>query len=264
MHNSFNHTILTLLSLFILSSCEKVIQIDLNSSDPQIVIEGAVTNAVAPYQVKISRSVNFDQSNQYPAVSDALVIIHSDAGERDTLLETVPGLYVSTRVAQGQPGTTYTLEVFADGQRFEASSTMPAVVPFLGLSAVKFTFGGPDAYAVVPSFVDPETEQNYYQFIQFNNGRQLEQIFVLDDKNNNGIAVQIPLLGDTEIALGDTVTIEMRSIDAPSYQYLFALQSATGDVGNASAPANPDNNWKGTALGFFSAHTVQRKTVVVQ
>ena len=50
-------------------SCQKVIQLELNTSSSQIVIQGNVYDQACPDTVKISKSVNFDQSNVYPAVT---------------------------------------------------------------------------------------------------------------------------------------------------------------------------------------------------
>ena len=45
--------------LSILSSCKKVVQLNLNSSLPHIVIQGDIYDHVGPYTIQISRSVNF-------------------------------------------------------------------------------------------------------------------------------------------------------------------------------------------------------------
>ncbi len=55
--------------------CKKVIQIDLNSAAPRIVIEGNITDAPGPYQVWLSTTVNFSASNSYPPISGATVQI---------------------------------------------------------------------------------------------------------------------------------------------------------------------------------------------
>ena len=42
-----------------IAACKKVINVDLNNAAPQIVIEGEITNELPPYQVRISKTVNF-------------------------------------------------------------------------------------------------------------------------------------------------------------------------------------------------------------
>ena len=75
------YSIPTLLFLLTaLYSCKKVVQIDLNSANPQIVIVGEITDTTGPYGVYITKTVNFSDSNSYPHVSGATVQITFSAG----------------------------------------------------------------------------------------------------------------------------------------------------------------------------------------
>ncbi|MEO6812452.1 MAG: DUF4249 domain-containing protein, partial [Ginsengibacter sp.] len=60
---------------------------------------------------------------------------------------------------------------------------------------------------------------------------------------------------------GDTVTEELRFIDKSVYHYLSGIQSLTD--GN-TIPENPESNISGNVLGFFSAHTSQKKVIIVR
>ena len=51
-----------------LAACTKEIDIDLNSSNPQTVIEGNISDEPGPYIVKISKTVNYSESNNYPPI----------------------------------------------------------------------------------------------------------------------------------------------------------------------------------------------------
>ena len=74
-----------LLPLMAVQSCQKVIDIDLNSAAPQIVIEGSISDQPGPYTVKITKTVNFSETNIFPAVSGAAVTVSDDAGNSETL-----------------------------------------------------------------------------------------------------------------------------------------------------------------------------------
>ena len=55
----------------------------------------------------------------------------------------------------------------------------------------------------------------------------------------------------------------MECIDRPIYKYWYSLdRSATGGSGQAT-PSNPVTNLQGGALGYFSAHTLQSRTMIV-
>ena len=91
----------------LLYSCQQVVSVDLNSANPQMVVEGVIKDQAGPYSVVLSKTGSyFDSSLVTPPVSDALVIMADDLGQRDTLRETVPGTY-ETSTIQGTPGTTY-------------------------------------------------------------------------------------------------------------------------------------------------------------
>ncbi len=249
----------------LLSSCdmEKVIQVDLSDVPVQFVIEGKVTDEAVPYTVRITQTVNFDQPNDFPAVSGAVVIISDDAGQIDTLFEKKPGVYETAGVFPGVPGRTYTLQVEADGHHFMARSAMPAVVPFEDLKDIHLPFGGSNVVVITPIFTDPAGPGNNYQFVQSNNGERQPYIFVADDRNNDGTRISSLLL-TPDLETGDTVTVEMRTIDRATYKYFVALDASNGNGPNASVPANPDNNFDGACLGYFTAYTVQRRTLIVE
>ena len=86
----------------------------------------------------------------------------------------------------------------------------------------------------------------------------------MDDRNNDGSQVSNLLIApDLETNPGDTTTVEMRNIDRATYKYFVALDASNGNGPNASVPANPNNNFEGACLGYFSAYTVQRRTLIV-
>src|SRR5258708_12937055 len=59
------------------------------------------------------------------------------------------------------------------------------------------------------------------------------------------------------------VSVDMQCIDKNMYKYWYSMdQSSTGDGGTTAA--NPVTNVVGGALGYFSAHTSQTKTILVK
>lgn len=253
-----------LISAFALTSCEEVIDVDLNTTDPKIVIEGSVTDQAEPFKVSINKTVNFDQANEYPAVSGALVTI-SDGTQTFTLNETAPGVYKTSDAQKGEPGRTYHLRVEAEGQVFEARSEMSALVKFDSLWQDKLNLGGQEAITVVSGYQDPLGLGNYYRFVLWRNGSILSDIDVRDDKNSDGRTISQPIFVLSEdLEVNDTIRVEMQTIDKPIYKYFYALAASAGNGPNASVPGNPVSNLSGGALGYFSAHTSQEKTVIIR
>jgi hypothetical protein len=252
-----------ILTVVLMYSCTKVIQVNLNDAAPQTVIEGNITDSAGPYTVQISKTVNFSDPNIFPTVSGAFVrITDTTASVADTLTETSPGTY-TTHSIQGVPGHTYNLYISVAGNIYTASSTMPAPVP---LDSVTFrnenNFGQKAIFAIV-NFQDPINVSNYYNFIVYINGTRFnKQIFAFDDEFTNGKYNSQEIYMDSAyITTGDTVAIEMDCIDKPVYNFFETLQNATnGNNFQSTSPANPLSNISNNALGYFSAAAISTKT----
>src|SRR5580692_11732163 len=118
-----------IICILLATSCQKVINIDLNSASPAIVIVGNVNDQPGPYTVTLSQTVNFSENNTFPPVTGAFITIADNAGTTDTLIESPPGTY-NTKKLVGVDGRTYTLKVIANGQTYTSTSIMPQAVPF--------------------------------------------------------------------------------------------------------------------------------------
>ncbi len=250
-----------------LSSCTKVIDIGLNDADKKYVIEGIVTDQQGTCMVKITQSANFSSANNFPVVTGATVTVKDGNGTPVTLIETIAGTYQSAALS-GVSGHTYTLSVTINGKLFNAVSAMPQRVNLDSLYIQELTgFGNSTKYANI-LFRDPPGKGNAYRFIQYKNNRQNKSIFILNDDFSDGRVITTFLadFGNDDdadkIESGNTVRVELQCVDAAIYKYWYGLeQGGTGSSNNAT-PGNPVSNISGGALGYFSAHTVQFKTVI--
>ncbi|MGZ4155783.1 MAG: DUF4249 domain-containing protein [Bacteroidia bacterium] len=251
------------------ASCQKVIQIDLNSKDPQIVIEAEVTDdTLTPQTVKITKSVNLSESNTFPTVSGASVSISDDAGNSVILNETSPGVYQNSTL-HGYSGRTYYLTIVAEGKTYTSVCTMPAKVP---LDSILVTEEGTGRFGpgggiknVTPIFQDPIGRGNYYRFKLLNNDTVSKSLFLFDDEVvDGGINNRSLNSNDIKIRTNDTVKIKMMCITKAVHLYFYSMsQNGSGPAASAT-PADPVTNIEGATLGYFSAHTVQVKQVIIQ
>lgn len=88
---------------------------------------------------------------------------------------------------------------------------------------------------------------------EFTSGQEINEYLVFENRTKDH---------SKDIVKGNKLTVEMHSIEASVYTYLSSLFNANGSADGA-APANPVSNISGGALGFFSAHTVERKTIII-
>ena len=247
-----------LFSLF--TSCQKVIKLELNTSAPQIVIQGNVYDQPGPYTVKISKSVNFDESNVYPPVTGATVIISDNIDNSENLTETSSGTYVTSEL-MGVPGHSYTLTVKADSQIYIATSTMMNPVEIGSIYFKKNLFG--DNLDATIDFTDLGIISNYYRLIYFVNNVQQTDINVTDNKLYEGQTITysiVPQDTDNKLKTGDDVTIWLEAVDKGVYEY---FRTAGRRGGQSASPANPTSNISNGALGYFNACSVRKIASVV-
>src|ERR1700761_3071178 len=111
------------LPMFI-SSCTKVVQLDLGNESGRLVIEGNITNGAGPQIIRLSTNVPFTNTNTYPAVSGATVTVTDQSGKSYSFTESPAGTYSNSQLL-GIPGNKYTMSVLTGGITYTATSTMP-------------------------------------------------------------------------------------------------------------------------------------------
>ncbi len=263
MQNIYKKYSICFLALCIFA-CKRVVDIDLKNAIPKIVIEGNITDESGPYTVTISKTINYANDNIFPPVVGAVVTVKDNtANTTNVLTETSPGTY-KTATIQGVQGHNYTLTVVAEGEQYTVTSTMPAKILLDSVTFLKITAFGNTTINAVPNFQDPVGTPNYFKFQQTINDRKLKQFFAFDDRLSDGRYIARQLFNDSAyFNAGDTLLLEMQCVDKNVFSYFNQLEQIISD-GQSSTPANPTSNISNNALGYFSAHTVQRKKVAVK
>jgi hypothetical protein len=252
------NTLIIVFALLSFSSCQKVINVNLNDAAPKYVITGNVTNEPGPYTVKVSKTIAFSQDNTFPGISGAAVCItDSNLALTDTLSELSPGTY-HTHNLTGIPGHTYKLMVAIGSSSFHSSSTMPQPITLDTVYTAKSAFG--KNVNVVPWYNDPAAFGNSYHLVLKVRDSISNEIYVHNDQFLNGGEVKGTLRNEIDIHTGDPVTVELQCVDNAVYQYYRDLSQTIQQ--NSAAPANPQSNITGGTLGYFSAHTVDRRTII--
>lgn len=249
-------------ALLTLASCEKEIVLKYDEGSSRLVIEGEVTPGNGPHEVRISRSVNFTQTNTFPAVENATVTITDDQGDDKTLVHQGGGVYRSTGLLTGVVGHTYTLSVSVDGNTITEASTMPMAVPLDTLSIDSISGFGNVNLILVPIYTDPADIVNYYRIRVRVNGEKWPVVFARDDLLSDGQINGQPLFyNEVPLEPEDVVSVDLLTIDQTVFNYWYTLETFSGSGG--VAPADPTSNLSGNVLGYFSAHTSSTVTVVV-
>lgn len=264
-----------LLYIFIISlahvSCTEVIDIDINASNPQLVVEGGI-GLNEPARIVLTRSISLDQSIEIPFEENADVEISDNEGNSEKLLEMSPGIYFSQTI-KGVAGRTYNITINTAKETITALSAMPAQVRIDTMTVENSIYPGGGRpmgnqpapfYEIRVKYTDPVSETNFYRFLLSVNGVLRPDNNVYNDRLTNGNEVEAFLIVyDPELKAGDSISVEMQCIEKPVYEYFSSMGSA-GGPGGSSSPANPYTNLQGAILGYFSAHTLERKTYLLQ
>lgn len=253
--------LITVLSISLLCvSCEKEIDVTLNNSKSLPVVQANIYPGNGPFYVYLSKSSEFKNTNVYPAIEHALVIISDNHGRTDTLTEDSAGRYVTHSIV-GVVGYTYQLKISTENMLYSARSTM---YPPVGIDSVKIKdsdFG--DGHSIDLYYTDPLTDTNYYRYREYVNGNPKTDFYVDNDKTSNGKATHYSILtayqdDDTDLQPGDKVKIQLQSIDKGVYDY---FRTAGGLNSMSASPANPMSNISNGALGYFNACSFSEFTV---
>lgn len=249
------------------TSCQKVIDVDLNDANANIVIEANYSAEDSTVRVRITTTSSFFDSNQSPTIDDAVVTIFDQAGTPTVVNWIGNGNYELTNYIPNY-NSTYTLTVFSNNVTYTAECNMHSVVNLEPITYEFFPgiFGSESGYAAFMNFNDPSDTVNHYVAILSQNGQVFDgadEVFLQDDKLTDGNFVERPLFGDSLFQINDTIAMELRTIDEDIYEYYDQLQSIAGG-GSSGAPGNPKTNWDNDALGYFNCYSSSRQEVIVQ
>ncbi len=249
-----------LLSFF---SCEQIVDIDLKSTEPKLVIDASITEE-HPCVVLLSKSQPFYNNTPSQGISGAVIELRDDEGNSEVLKESwkTPGVYMSEML--GRVNKKYSLKVMVEDGIYEASATIPALIDIEETYIYEIKAGSKSWYS--PSFVfqDPPEIENFYYTILSVNDRVLKSIYLDDDEHRDGLRIHNILFFnkednfDNDLQTGDKIDIEFQMLDKGMYTFYKSLFSAAADGGT-----NPLTNFSGNVLGCFKAYNSSYATYYV-
>ena len=236
------------------TSCEELINIDLNETNPRYVIEADLNDLVTEQQIKVSQTVAFDAPVRNKPIDQAIVKVTDDKGNQYNFTSAGNGIYKSSFKPKDK--TRYNLKVTIDNQDFVASSYMNSYIDVDSLGIIEDVIFSDTVYSVTLKFVDPKNQPNYYKYNISVNGNKFEFSRVFSDKFNDGLYITHQISDNSnDIIIGDTVVVERQIVDKSVYNYWNEVLSINP---GSAAPANPTSNISNGALGYFSVSSVKR------
>ena len=249
------------------ASCEKVIDVKIDNADSRLVISGSISDVDSIPIIKITQTINYDQPNNFPEIQNATVIVKDDMGAIDTFKARSQGGYRGT--TKGVPGRTYALSILYDGKEYNSSVKMALPITIDSVTIEAFNTPGGDVPLLTTYFQDPPGEKNYYYLNYLINGEDSGDFSFLSDDLRDGEEIVVGTISDDyeDVLLGDTITVQLQSIDVGMYDYyrtLEALDNGGGGGLGSTTPDNPTANITGGALGYFKVFSQTEKDFIIQ
>jgi hypothetical protein len=265
---------LILIAVFF-SSCEKVIDVDLDTAPPKLVIDAAIkwTKGTIGNEQKIKLSTTTDYfSNTIPAVSGATVFITDAANNVFNFTETAgTGVYLCSNFAPVLNGN-YVLTVVHNGETYTASETLKPV-PAIDFIDQKNDggFTGEDI-EIKAFFTDNGATDDFYLFRFKASFSAIPNYGVAEDKFFQGNQI-FGLYTHEDLETGQNIDISIAGISQRYYNYMNILTSIAGSNGGSpfqSPPATVRGNIVNVAneanfaLGYFSLSEVDFRNYQVE
>jgi hypothetical protein len=259
---NFKSKALILFSLFcvlFLSSCEDVVNLDLETGQTRIVVDAEILwfkgTAGNEQTIKISKTAPY-YNNTTPKVSGAQVRVENSTGTVFTFNETEPGIYVCTNFVPVL-NADYTLYVQAEGQSLTATEKLTSVTPIDRVEqAIVPDFGGEDVIELTFYYKDPADQVNYYLSDYKSEFLIYPEYELTDDDFFNGNEITTRF-NHEDMKAGNTVDITHRGISKNFYNYMNLLLEIYGGSPFSIPPGNIRGNIVNTtdannfAFGYF-------------
>ncbi len=275
-----------------LGSCTTEIQIDLNKSTPELVIEGVVTNEAKAHVIYLKKTGDYFMNKPVEMISGAVVTL-SDGEGSITLSEDLAnkGAYLTPNDYKGVPGRVYTVNVSnvdVNGdfvkEVYTASCELKALAPVDSISVVKKDMGRQFIWEVRLSMQDIPKVRNFYLSRIYTNGvcktDSINEWGVSNDEFFDGKYLDNATImflrsnkPDERLVNGDLVGLEVCAITEDYLKYinevgeefqgrnpLFGGQPANIRTNvQRISPTSTDGHG---ARGYFAAYSVDRGSIV--
>lgn len=255
--------------------CEEIIELDLKTVEPKIVIEAIINDQENAAKVVISKSTDFYKPGEYEKISDATIILTDENGSETNFNEFENGVYLSEPISS-VPNSSYQIKVIVGETEYEAISFMPEPIIIDSIRVRKNDVGGRGGVTsnlrLQVYFQDRKDVKDYARLKVYQNGNLISGYNLYFDRLTDGNNINYPIFlnSDIDYKVGDLVTVELQTIDKNTYDYFNVLtkvlttNSTNGQGNDPVAPANPTTNWNNNTLGYFSAYSVSIDHLVIE
>lgn len=230
-----------LILLFIFSSCEDVIDVDVPTAEPRLVIDASLNwfeGTSGEYQtIKLSLSAPFF-NNEIPAVTNANVFVTDLNNTVYNFLDTnSDGIYECFNFSP-QLNQEYTLNITYNDETYVGTETLKSVTPIDFIEQNDEGGFTGDETEIKAFYTDPADEENYY-FFEFKEEFETNPMLdVYDDEFINGNQI-FAFYSNENTEPGNDLLIRNYGISRQFYEFMFLLLQQTSDGGGGPFEIQP-------------------------
>ena len=266
--------ILTFIGLILVSSCEKVVDIDLNTMEPKLVIDAAIKwqkGTVGNVQtIKLSTTTSY-YNNQIPTVSGATIFITDAANNVFNFIESnVAGSYICSNFTPVL-NRNYTLTVNSNGSTYTATETLKPVPQIDRIEQINNVGFTGESIEIKTYYTDNGTTQDYYLFKFKPTYTAIPLYFAQEDISYQGNQI-FGLFRSDKLKPGQNFEVTLSGISKQYFNYMRILISIAGNSSGSpfqSPSATVRGNIINTTndanypLGYFSLSEQDYRNYIV-
>ncbi|WP_310556168.1 DUF4249 domain-containing protein [Flavobacterium sp.] len=258
-----------------LSSCEKVIDLELDTAPPKLVIDASIKwqrGTTGSYQkIKLTTTTSYF-SYTIPIVSGANVVVENSSNTVFNFTElNASGEYICNNFIP-VINETYKLTVTQNGQTYTATEKLYSTSEIEDIEQKTVSGFDGDQIQVKFLFQDNGSENNYYLTTFKQNNIAVPEFFAESDEFYQGNKM-FGFYTEDSLKPGNILDMSVQGISKKYYNFMQKLISISGNGGGnpfSTPPAALIGNIKNQTdtnnppLGFFSLGEVDTKVYTVQ
>jgi hypothetical protein len=264
-----------LFSLFILTSCEDVIELNIPTEDPRLVIDASINwfkNTTGSNQeIKLTLTAPYFDESVPPASGAQITITDSNNNVFNFTEDGISGIYQNFSFVP-MMNEAYSLEITYNGETYLATEKL---IPVPEITYVEQKndggFSGEET-EIKAFFNDPVDEENYYFFEFISDIPVIPSLEVYKDEFTNGNEM-FGFYTEEELSTNDEVIIRNYGVSEQFYNYMFVLLQQNSEEGGGPFETQPatvrgncinQTNPENYPLGYFRLSEVDEFIYTVE
>ncbi|GAA4971427.1 DUF4249 family protein [Algibacter aquimarinus] len=260
---------------FCLTSCEDVIDVDLETAQTRLVIDAALNwekgTTGNNQTIKLSLTAPFFDDVIPPATGATVFVTDNFNNTFNFIEDANSGVYQNNTFIPVL-NRDYNLTVVYNSETYTATETLLPVVPIEFVEQNNEGGFSGEETEIEAYYTDPENIENHYLFEFRRVDKNILDLEVYDDEFTDGNQI-FAFYSDEDIEAGEELEIRNLGISGPFYEFMNILLQQTDDDsgdpfetqpasvrGNCVNQTNPDNY----PLGYFRASEVSVFTYIIE